>query len=128
VAFSPDGKTLASGGEGLNRKGEVKLWEVATGQENATLKAHASHVMAVAFSPDGKLLASGGTSSVGADSGEVKIWDAATGQLKATLRGHARPVVSVAFSPDGETLASGSYDSTIRLWDVAEATRVSPQR
>jgi eukaryotic-like serine/threonine-protein kinase len=128
VAFSPDGETLASGGEGLNRKGEVKLWEVATRRETATLKAHASQVMAVAFSPDGKLLASGGTSSVGADSGEVKIWDAATGQLKATLRGHARPVVSVAFSPDGETLASGSFDSTIRLWDVAEALRAGQQR
>src|SRR5262245_347112 len=55
VAFSPGGKTLASGS--LDKT--IKLWDVATGREKAVLKGHISEVMSVAFSPDGKLLASG---------------------------------------------------------------------
>jgi len=111
VAFSGDGKTLASGGF----SGLIKLWDVANGQEKATLKGHTLWVSSVAFSPDGKTLASGGGDKT------IKLWDAASGQEKATLKGHTGPVNSVAFSGDGKTLASGGYDTTIKLWDVANA-------
>src|SRR5580693_4178779 len=72
VAYSPDGKTLASG----SREGISKLWDVATGKELATLNSHNSWVKSVAFSPDGKTLASG---SGHLPSAEIKLWDVATG-------------------------------------------------
>src|SRR5690348_9997317 len=59
VAFSPDGKQLASGGGELAAPGEIKLWDVPTGKERAALKGHPSQVECLAFSPDGGTLASG---------------------------------------------------------------------
>jgi WD40 repeat protein len=130
VAFSPDGKTLASGGENAGKTSMVggradnlgvKLWDVATGKEKASLKGHAGPVFSVAFSPDGALVASGcGTfaSNGQAGGGEVKLWDVATGKEKLTLKGRMAVVWSVAFSPDGKTLASGDVYGNVLLWDV----------
>jgi len=108
VAFSPDGRTLASG----SSDNTVKLWDAKTGQELTTLKGHGSDVSSVAFSPDGRTLASGSWDKT------VKLWDAKTGQELATLKGHRTDISSLAFSPDGLTLASGSSDKTVKLWDV----------
>jgi WD40 repeat protein len=131
VAFSPDGNTLASGGEDKT----VKLWDAVTGQEKATLTGHSRRVEAVAFSPDRKTLASlsscyhqelifrehQGPSSKTELMAEVKLWDAITGQDRATLkhRGEGGSVAfslggSVAFSLDGKTVLCGS-----RMWEVA---------
>jgi len=110
VAFSPDGRTLASSGYK-----EIELWDVATGRELKTLAGHTEGVKFVAFSPDGLSLASGGSDRT------IKLWDVATGRELRTLRVHTSVATSVAFSPDGRTLASGSGegDKTIKLWDVA---------
>jgi len=110
VAFSPDGKELASGGD----SNTIMFWDVATGQPlGAPLTGHKSYVISVAFSPDGKMLASGSMDNT------IILWDVATRQpLGAPLIGHKDSVFSVAFSPDGKTLASGSADKTVILWDV----------
>jgi WD40 repeat protein len=115
VAFSPDGRLLASGGADA----KVKLWEVASGQEVRTLRGHKALVWSVAFSPDGRLLASGGADST------VKIWEVASGRTVRTLSGHNSWVISsVAFSPDGRLLASGSGDNTVKVWEVASGQEV----
>jgi predicted NACHT family NTPase len=107
VAFSPDGKLLATGGT----DGVVRCWDVASGREILTGKGHNSWVSSVAFSPDGKTLASSSSDRT------VKLWNCHSGECFQTLQGHSDMVRSVAFSPDGKTLASGSDDRTVKLWD-----------
>ena len=112
VAFSPDGKRLASGGGIYGQPGELKIWDTATGQEILSLKGHGNQVHGVAFSPDGERLASA--------SGDltVRLWNAETGRLTRTFHGHTMQVNSVVFSPDGKWLASASNDKTVRLWNA----------
>ena len=108
VTFSPDGKTLAFAG----RRGMLKLWDAATGQELVAFNGHTDDVWGVAFSPDGKRLASGSADRT------VRLWDVETGQELAVIRGHTNWVQAIAFSPDGKLLASGGMDQTVKLWEV----------
>ncbi|HJT79352.1 MAG TPA: WD40 repeat domain-containing protein, partial [Gemmataceae bacterium] len=108
VAFSPDGKTLASGGQDC----AVVLWDLVTGKARTTLRGHQEPVACVAFSPDGKLVASGSAGVLPGAArekrGQVKLWDAASGKERATLTlGKAGgPVSALAFSADGKFLAA----------------------
>ena len=107
VAFSPDGKLLASG-----TASTVKLWDVATGGVLKRLSGHSSTVKSVSFSPDGKTLFSQSLD-------EVKLWDVATGQEIRTFSGHLDQITTMSLSMNGSILATGEDYKTVRLWDVA---------
>jgi hypothetical protein len=107
VAFSPDGKALATAGY----DNVVRLWDVASGQQRATLSGHRERLLSLAFSPDGRMLASGGTDA-------VKLWDVSSGRERATF--DDRNVLAVTFSPDGKRLATGGEgDGAVKLREYA---------
>jgi WD40 repeat protein len=113
VAFSPDSRRLATGGE----KNTVIIRDVQTGDEILTLWGeHSGEVYALAFSPldDGRLIATAGEDSA------VKVWDSHTGKMIRSFRGHTDVVTSLAFCPDGKRLISGSRDKTVKFWDVTQ--------
>ncbi|MDZ8094589.1 MAG: caspase family protein [Nostoc sp. DedQUE05] len=115
VAFSPDGKTIAS----ASNDKTVKVWDAATAKEITTFKGHSDAVIGVAFSPDGKTIASASYDKI------VKVWDAATAKEITTFKGHSDAVIGVAFSPDGKTIASASDDKTVKVWDAVTAKEIT---
>lgn len=111
VAFSPDGKTLAT----ASADGTVKIWAADTGKLQHSVAAHDDIVSAVAYSKDGTQLA---TASF---DGSVKVWSTAKpGELAHTFRGHRGAVLTVAFNPNGRALAAGGIDGTVRVWELAD--------
>ena len=108
VAFSPDGKLIASCGGGEL----IQVWNVETGEVILSLKGDKHWHRTVAFSPDSKTVAAGGADR------NVRLWDVQTGQPKEFLKGHTDQIYSISFSPDGKTLASTSQDETVRLWPI----------
>jgi WD40 repeat protein len=130
VAFSPDGKTIAScsawnSSESMRaiKRGDVRLWDAASGR---LLKSFPSrslwNIRGLAYSPDGRRLALA-VWCVGdprdRDPGLVEVHDVATGAEVFACAGHTLPLTAVAYSPDGSQLASASEDGTVQLRDAA---------
>lgn len=108
VAYSPDGRQIASGAEY-----GVELWDAHTGAPGPFLQGHKDGVRRVVYSPNGQQIASGSLDK------RVRLWDTKTGGTPGhILSGHTQYVRGVVYSPDGQRIASGADDQTVRLWDV----------
>jgi WD40 repeat protein/tRNA A-37 threonylcarbamoyl transferase component Bud32 len=116
VAYSPDGKRIATG----SKDNTARLWDAATGGPIGQPLEHRGRVKAVAFSPDGRALLTG------SEDGTARLWDSATGKPVSHPLEHQGGVDEVAFSPDGRTLLTASRDLTARLWRVSTGEPIGP--
>lgn len=111
--FSPDGKTLVSGGGAPSRSGELKIWNVADGKlVREVAEAHSDTVFGVRYSPDGTTLASCAADKF------AKTFKVADGSFIRNFEGHTHHVLGVAWSADGRTLVTAGADNVVKIWDV----------
>jgi serine/threonine protein kinase len=103
-----DGQTLVGG----DKKGNIYLWEVATGKRKKTIAGHRKAILAIAISNDQQILASS------SEDGTIKVWDLKTGKERITLP-RQRGLIALALSSDGNTLVTGGEDATVKLWNLS---------
>ena len=118
LAFSPDGKWLASGGGEPSRNGEIILWNAKDGILLHDLnRIHSDTVLGLEFSPDGWLLASASSDKF------AKIMDCQTWEVLKSLEGHTHHVMDVSWKTDGRLIATSGADKMIKTWDYPHGNR-----
>jgi tricorn protease-like protein len=118
VAFSPDGRLLASG----NADGSIHFWDTSTGKERRAFHAHDQVVKAIAFTGDSRQLVSGGLDRT------VRLWDVATGQELRRFGPCSGGVVRLALSPDCRFLAAAELLTVVHLWEVDTGRQIDAYR
>jgi WD40 repeat protein len=117
--FSPDGKLLAAGGGEPSRSGELKIWQVESGQLLRSLDAlHSDTVFALRFSPDGTKLASAAADKF------LKVTSVADGKDLRSFEGHTHHVMAVDWKSDGKQIITGGADKVLKLWDLDSGEQV----
>lgn len=118
VLFTPDGKTILTGGGAPGKYGHVRLWDAATGALRRSIRAHDDAILSLVLAADGKTLVSASWD------GTVKLWDLPAGMvLRRTIQGEGT-VVPAAVSPDGKLVATGGEKLTIQLWDARTGAKL----
>jgi len=119
IDFSPDGKLLATGGGDPSRSGEVKIWNVETGELVRTLDSlHSDTVFTVRFSPDGSKLATGAADKF------LKVTNVTDGKLLKSFEGHTHHVLAVDWKSDGKVLVTGGADNVVKIWDFESGEQI----
>jgi WD40 repeat protein/nucleoside phosphorylase len=108
-AVTPDGRRVVS----ASSDNTLKVWDLASGYAEATLKGHSGPVTACAVTPDGRRVVSASWDRT------LKVWDLASGRSEAILEGHSSRVTGCAVTPDGRRVVSTSWDRTLKIWDLA---------
>jgi WD40 repeat protein/serine/threonine protein kinase len=111
IAFSPDGRTLAS----VGHDGTLRLWDTEKAEPRATIRGHTGSILALAFSPDGNTLATMNDDRI------ISIWEMPGPRLKTTINGTEANSNALTFSPAGDTLATSGGGAAVLLWDLATA-------
>ena len=127
LAFSPDGRTLASGGGSFAGRGELKLWDAIHGEQLGELPAERGIVATLSFPADGTrsgALLSGSEHDAIGPPVAAELWDIRQARESAVLARDTVAVTRVSFSADSKRLATAAIDGTVRLWDTASSREI----